>query len=82
VLEFIIVKATEYFLTSVMERRPYLKEDWLELALRQPLRTKVQENGRVRHWVYIAEVEKYLRVVTEPDGETIHNAFFDRRFRI
>ena len=65
-----------------MERRPYLKEDWLELALRQPLRTKVQENGRVRHCVYIAEVEKYLRVVTEPDGETIHNAFFDRRFRI
>ena len=24
---------------------------------------------------------RYLRVVTLEDGETIHNAFFDRRFR-
>lgn len=75
------MKATDYFLTSVMVRRPYLNEEWLEMALRSPLRIEIQENGRVRHWVYIAEANKYLRVVTEPDGETIHNAFFDRRFR-
>ena len=24
---------------------------------------------------------KYLRVVTESDGETVHHAFFDRRFQ-
>ena len=24
---------------------------------------------------------KYLRAVTEADGETVYNAFFDRRFR-
>ena len=81
-IELATVKATDYFLTSVMERRPYLQKGWLETALSQPLRIEVQENGRIRHWVYIAEVEKYLRVVTEPDGETIHNAFFDRRFRL
>ena len=28
-----------------------------------------------------SEAGKYLRVVTEPDGETVHNAFFDRRFK-
>jgi len=28
----------------------------------------------------IPDVGKYLRVVTEADGETVHNAFFDRRF--
>jgi hypothetical protein len=75
------VKATDYFLESVMARRPYLKEAWLELALSKPLRVEVQDNGRVRHWVFIAEANKYLRVVTESDGETVHNAFFDRRFR-
>lgn len=64
-----------------MARRPYLKEVWLALALIEPLRIEVQENGRIRHWVFIAEANKYLRVVTEPDGETVHNAFFDRRFR-
>jgi len=41
----------------------------------------VQPNGRIRRWVFVAEAGKYLRVVTEPDGETVHNAFFDRRFR-
>lgn len=45
------------------------------------MRIEVQDNGRIRHWVFIAEENKYLRVVTEPDGETVHNAFFDRRFR-
>ena len=42
--------------------------------------TEVQANGRIRHWAFISEVDKYLRVVTEPDGQTVHNAFFDRRF--
>ena len=59
------VKTTDYFLTSVMERRPYLRTEWLEQALREPLRTEVQENGRIRYWVYITEADKYLRVVTE-----------------
>ena len=75
------MKTTKYFETSVMMRRPYLKPEWIELVLSNPIRTQVQANGRVRRWGFIAEVGKYLRVVTEPDGETVHNAFFDRRFR-
>lgn len=63
-----------------MVRRPYLRDAWLELALTDPIRIEVQDNGRIRHWVFITEANKYLRVVTEPDGETVHNAFFDRRF--
>ena len=31
-------------------------------------------------WIYIPEEDKYMRVVVEPDGETVHNAFFDRDF--
>jgi hypothetical protein len=34
-----------------------------------------------RRWVYIEEARRFLRVVLLPDGETVHNAFFDRRFR-
>ncbi len=64
-----------------MARRPYLKMEWIEHVLNNPIRTEVQPNGRIRHWGYIAERDKYLRVVTEPDGETVHNAFFDRRFK-
>lgn len=75
------MKTTAYFISSVLARRPYLKMEWIENVLSDPGRTEVQPNGRIRYWGYITEAGKYLRVVMEPDGETVHNAFFDRRFR-
>jgi hypothetical protein len=51
-------------------------------ALADPIRQEVQpEDGRVRHWVFIPELGKFLRVVTLEDGLTLHNAFPDRRFK-
>ena len=42
-------------------------------------------DGRIRWWGRImvagAARPRYLRVVTLEDGETVHNAFFDRNFR-
>ena len=75
------MKTTHYFKISVMARRPYLKVEWIEYVLSNPVHTEVQANGRIRRWALISEMGKYLRVVTEPDGETMHNAFFDRRFK-
>jgi len=75
------MKTTDYFRTSVMARRPDIKAEWIEYVLNNPVRTVVQPNGRIRRWSLISEVGKYLRVVTESDGETVHNAFFDRRFK-
>jgi hypothetical protein len=41
----------------------------------------VAADGRIRRWVQVPEMEnRYLRVILLPDGETVHNAFFDRRF--
>jgi hypothetical protein len=64
-----------------MARRPYFKAEWIESVIRSPIRTEMQANGRLRYWAFIPELSKYLRVVTEPDGETVHNAFPDRGFR-
>jgi len=75
------MKTTDYFKNSVMARRPVIKTEWIEYVLSNPIRTVVQANGRIRRWALISEVGKYLRVVTKSDGETVHNAFFDRRFR-
>jgi hypothetical protein len=75
------MKTTGYFEKTVRVRRPYLKDEWIKQVLRDPLRTAVQTNGRVRRWAYIQEAGRYLRVVTEPDGKTVHNAFLDRRFK-
>jgi hypothetical protein len=65
-----------------MARRPYLKEEWIEYVLQNPVRTVQQANGRRRYWAFIPALGKYLRVVTESDGETVHNAFPDRGFRL
>jgi len=56
--------------------------EWIATAIWHPLRQEVQPDGRIRRWVRIpGEPERYLRVVLLEDGLTVHNAFFDRRFK-
>ena len=53
----------------------------IEQAIRAPIREIVQTDGRIRRWTQVPELEdRFLRVVLLPDGETVHNAFFDRGF--
>ncbi len=74
---------TDYFRDNVLPKRPYIRLEWCVAALTSPLRREVQpEDGRVRYWVFVTELGKYLRVVTLEDGVTIHNAFPDRRFKL
>ena len=61
--------------------RAIIKEEWIIMAINNPLKTEIQSDGRIRKWIYIEEAGKYLRVILLEDGETIHNAFFDRRFK-
>ncbi len=75
------MKMTRYFQEQVMRKRPYIQLEWCERALREPLRQEVQPDGRIRHWIYVAELDKYVRVVTLEDGETVHNVFPDRGFK-
>ena len=74
------MKTTRYFEYAVLRKRPYIERSWCESALREPIRRRVQPNGRIRHWIYVPELGKYLRGVTLADGETVHNAFPDRGF--
>jgi len=61
--------------------RAAIRDEWIERTIRSPLRESVQADGRIRRWARIPEAEnRYLRVVLLADGETVHNAFFDRRF--
>lgn len=75
------METTWYFEERVLKiKRPYLRREWCERVVRHPVRTETQPDGRVRHWAFIAELGKYLRVITLEDGSTIHNAMPDRRF--
>jgi hypothetical protein len=76
------VKVTPYFEAIVIARTaPSSRTKWIERAIQSPLRELVQADGRIRRWALVPEMEsRYLRVILLPDGETVHNAFFDRRF--
>jgi hypothetical protein len=75
------MKQTSYFQNRVLKQRPYIKLDWCEQTVNDPERSEIQPDGRIRHWRFIVELGKYLRVITLSDGETLHNAFPDRRFK-
>jgi hypothetical protein len=36
----------------------------------------------MRYYKYVAEVDKFIRVIVLEDGETLLNAFYDRRFKL
>lgn len=75
------MKTTRYFEDVVLVKRPYIRAEWSERVLAQPIRREVQPDGRVRFWGGIPELGcRGLRVVTLADGETVHNAFPDRNF--
>lgn len=58
-----------------------IKEEWIQETIHNPSRTQIQSDGRIRKWRYISEADKYLRVILLEDGETVHNAFFDRGYK-
>ncbi|TGK00222.1 hypothetical protein EHQ53_10070 [Leptospira langatensis] len=75
------MKFTRYFENEVLRKRSELRIHWVIEAFQFPDRKETQEDGRIRIWKWIDEAQKYLRVILLEDGETIHNAFFDRGFR-
>jgi hypothetical protein len=79
------LKTTRYFEEQVLRKRPYMQRQWCFEVVGAPVRREVQADGRIRFWgrvVLSGEARpRYLRVVTLDDGETVHNAFFDRNFR-
>lgn len=76
------MKFTQYFLA--MRQRPDrmpIQMEWIERTVRLPEHEAMQQDGRIRRWAKIPEAEgRWLRVVLLEDGETVHNAFFDRGF--
>jgi hypothetical protein len=76
------MKYTQYFLyTRGRPDRLVIKDEWIQCAIDNPIYTEVQSDKRIRKWIKIKEENKYLRVILLSDGETVHNAFFDRNFK-
>jgi hypothetical protein len=76
------VKTPRYF-EHVRKRpdRATIRDAWIEFVIKHPEKSETQSDGRIRRWAQIAEEDKVLRVIALADGETVHNAFFDRSFK-
>lgn len=76
------MKTTPYF--DALRTRPdraEIREESIEKAIQHPIAEKIQADGRIRRWIQVPDAgNRYLRVVLLGDGQTVHNAFFDRRF--
>jgi hypothetical protein len=76
------MKCTQYFLfVKRRSDREWIKEEWILETISNPSKTVRQSDGRIKKWKYIEEARKYLRVILLEDGETVHNAFFDRSYK-
>ncbi|MFZ4438089.1 MAG: hypothetical protein ACOYOS_06640 [Syntrophales bacterium] len=77
------MKFTRYFEhTQMRPDRMGIKTEWIESTILAPDAEYVQSDGRIRKWKRIRDADdKYLRVVLLEDGVTVHNAFFDRRYK-
>ncbi len=79
------MKTTRYFRERVLPKRPYIDPSWCAAVIASPLRHQTQADGRIRFWGRVQDPRnenwRILRVVTLSDGETVHNAFFDRSYR-
>ena len=72
-------QGTPYFYRR-LQKCPEITLDYVSRVLASPLRVTQQNDGRFRYWGYVVEQAKWLRVITLRNG-TVHNAFFDRRFK-
>lgn len=78
-----VMQSTAYF-DAVRARpdRAVIRDEWIERVVTRPARELRQPDGRIRRWGQIPEMDgRWLRVILLADGETVHNAFFDRRFQ-
>ena len=61
------MKTTQYFkYTKKRPDRAQIKEEWIKYVIKNPQKVVIQSDGRI---------------ILLDDGETVHNAFFDRSFK-
>ncbi|MGI4877220.1 MAG: hypothetical protein ACRYG4_07015 [Janthinobacterium lividum] len=72
-----------YYEEDASKRRDRLMISPSEIiaTIREPEHRLPQDNGRTSLFRYFLRHRHWLRVVVNSDGETVHNAYLDRRFR-
>lgn len=78
------MKTTDHFWKQrfIYPDRALIPLDRIQAIVDDPLREEVESNGRVRRWGVAPELGgRIVRVVLLADGDMVHTAFVDGRFR-
>jgi hypothetical protein len=62
-------------------RRRQITDAMCREVIRHAIDIEEQENGYFKFWGYVEAEERYLRVVTLADRETIETAHWDRNYK-
>lgn len=71
---------TWYFKNVRPKKHPELEMETIIRVAENPAYQAVQQDGRFRRWGFVESLGHWVRVIIEPDGETLHNAFIDSTF--
>ncbi|HEV8661309.1 MAG TPA: hypothetical protein VGS96_22115 [Thermoanaerobaculia bacterium] len=74
------MKTTEHF-ERILRQRPQIKREWCERIANQRSFAETMPSGRIRCWGWVEEIKHYVRVVILEDGETLHTAMIDSKFK-
>jgi hypothetical protein len=74
---------TDYFkFIRTRPDRAIITDEWILFTMEHPEGEAIQQDGRIRRWAKVGEKgDRFLRVILLADGVTVHNAFFDRRYK-
>ena len=79
------MKLTPHLIDRLQNKRHYIRLEWIEQVLDDPIESEVQPDGRIRFWGEVPYPDHdnphILRVVTLEDGESVLTAFIDSGFR-
>lgn len=65
------LKFTRYFTEIVAKKRPQLVP-FVEYAIQNSELEELQDDGRMRYYAFISQINEYVRVVEEPNGEILN----------
>ncbi len=75
------MKTTQYFeAMRVRPDRAIIQDEWIQRVIDHPVKETIQRTAEFAVGPIAEMGGRYLRVILLLDGETVHNAFFDRSF--
>ena len=73
------METTDYYQREVRQNHPEILDEWVQRVLDNPYYTEQQDDGRIRYYGFVPELDHWIRVIVA-DGK-LHNRFIDHNKR-